>query len=238
MEDMPRTPAGAFFVHWFHFLCFAAEARDKAGEIQAANPDAWPAREALSAILFSALATEAFINELAEAAARDSAEPYSAVPGVSVLADLAVTLSTIEEAQGQIGLKYHMARKILTGAMFDPSRAPFQAFGSLIKLRNDLVHPKHLDRTRPSDRTRPGGYIEPQSSVVRDLQQQGLTNTKGRKPGDPAGGTSWLNEISCSRTATWAHKAARDIIAELLGALPDDCRLSLMAMFRQRLSQM
>jgi len=30
------------------------------------------------------------------------------------------------------------------------------------------------------------------------------------------GGTSWLDEISCSRTATWAHEAARDIIADLI----------------------
>jgi hypothetical protein len=71
---MPKPSTGAFYVHWLELFSIATQARDKANEIQTANPDSWPP-EALSAIMFSALAVEAFINELAEAAARDSYEP-------------------------------------------------------------------------------------------------------------------------------------------------------------------
>jgi hypothetical protein len=166
IEDMPKPSTGAFFIHWFELFCIAVQARDKANEIQTASPDAWPP-EALSAVLFSALAVEAFINELAEAAARDSHEPWmTGLPGVNVLRDLAETLDMIEDAQGDIGLKYHMASKILRGRTFDTNQAPFQDFNALVKLRNELVHPRHRDRTRE------GRYIEPRSPVIRDLHNE------------------------------------------------------------------
>lgn len=229
---MPKSPAGAFFVHWFELFCLATEARDKANEIQAASPDAWPP-EALSAILFSALAAEAFINELAEAAARDANGPWMTdLPGVDLLRDLAETLDMIEDAQGSIGLKYHMASKILSGRTFEASKAPFQDFDTLVKLRNEVVHPRHRDRTRE------GGCVEPASPAIRDLQQRGLTTTRGRKSGDVSGGMSWLNEIECGRTATWACQAAREIITAVLTMLPQDFRLSAINHFRDRLRQM
>jgi len=232
IENMPKSPTGAFFVHWFELYCLAIEARDKANEIQAASPDAWP-HEALSAILFASLAAEAFINEVAEAAARDANGPWMTdLPGVDLLRDLAGTLSAIEDAQGSIGLKYHMASKILSGRTFDASKAPFQEFDTLVKVRNEIVHPRHRDRTRE------GRYIEPTSPAIRDLQQRGLTTTRGRKPGDAAGGISWLNEIECARTATWACQTAREIITAVLTMLPQDFRLTAINHFRDRIRQM
>jgi hypothetical protein len=68
---MPDRPIGGFGPHWPEFMHFAAEARDAAIQVETANAKAWPMRDALSAILFSALAAEAFINELPEAASRD-----------------------------------------------------------------------------------------------------------------------------------------------------------------------
>jgi hypothetical protein len=232
IENMPKSPTGAFFVHWFELFCLATEARDKANEIQTANPDAWP-HEALSAILFSALAVEAFINELPEAAARDANGPWmTGLPGVDLLRDLAETLDMIEDSQGNIGLKYQMASKILTGRTFDSNEAPFQDFNTLVRVRNEVVHPRHRDRTRE------GGYIEPASPAIRDLQQRGFTTTRGRKAGDSSGGMSWLNEIECGRTANWACEAASEIITAVLTMLPQDWRLTAITLFRDRLSQM
>jgi hypothetical protein len=217
---MPNRPVGGFGPHWPEFMHFAAAARDKANEIEAADPRAWPMQDALSAILFSALAAEAFINELPEAASRDAyAIRDLQLLAALVLDDLATTLNAMEEARQEIQLKYHAARRILTGHEFPRGAAPFQDFDQLVKLRNDLVHPRHLDRTTAL------GYTEPASPVVRDLQQRGLTCTRGRRPGDPMGGISWLSEIYCGRTAAWAHKAARDVIAELIRALPRHDRL-------------
>lgn len=228
MLDMSGRRSGAFFMHWFEFLSLASEARDRAKQVTAtASPGTLPSGEALGAILFSALATEAFINELPEAAARDADLPPDVdIPGLQNLADLAATLDLIEEAQGQIDLKYQLASKILTGKTLDPGKAPFQDFANLIKLRNDLVHPRHRDRTRST------GHVEPISKVVRVLQRRGLTTTRGRQPHDPRGGASWLLEIESSGVANWAYAAAREIITALIEMLPDDWRFTIMDMMR------
>ena len=106
MIDLSGSGSGTFFPHWFEFLCLAAQARDRAQQITASG-NGQPTSEALTAILFSALATEALINELPEAAARaDNLHPD--VPGLSTLADLAATLDMTEKAQGQIDLKYQL----------------------------------------------------------------------------------------------------------------------------------
>lgn len=224
------TGRGTFFPHWFEFLCLAAQSRDRAQQA-AANNQGQPTSEALTTILFSALATEALINELSEAAARAD-DLHSDVPGLDTLADLAATLAMIEKAQGQIDLKYQLASKILTGKTFPPGEAPFQNFANLVTLRNELVHPRHRDRTTVA------GHVEPVSKVVRDLQQRGLTTTKGRREGDVPGGMSWLNEIKSSGVAGWAYNAAREIIIALLTMLPDGSGLSTGPLFRDRLKNM
>ena len=228
---MPDRPIGGFGPNWPVFVHLAAEARDAAVQVEEADSRAWPMRDALSAILFSALATEAFINELPEAAFRDAYALRSLqLPAVPILNELATTLGVMVAAREKIQLKYQAARRILTGRAFDRGAAPYQDFDRLIALRNDLVHPRHQDRTTAL------GHTEPASPVVRDLQRRGLTRTRGRRPGDPAGGMSWLGEIYCGRTAAWAHKAACDVIAELIRALPQHDRLWSMTSFRAWLS--
>lgn len=221
------TGRGAFFPHWFEFLCLAAQSRDRAQQA-AADRQGLPTSEALTAILFSALATEALINELPEAAAR-SASLHPDIPGLDALADLAATLDLTEKAQGQIDLKYQMASKILTGKTFPPGEAPFQDFANLITLRNELVHPRHRDRTTVA------GHVEPASRVIRDLQQRGLTTTKGRREGDVPGGMSWLEEIKSGGAASWAYNAAHEVIVALLMMLPEDSGLPTGLLFRDRI---
>jgi hypothetical protein len=228
---MLDRPIGGFGPHWPGFMHFAAEARDAAIQVETADAKAWPMRDALSAILFSALAAGAFINEFPEAASRDAYGIRDLqLPAASVLDDLALTLNAMEQAREGIQPKYDAARKILTGRAFDHGVAPFQDFNDLMKLRNDLVHPRHLDQTTGL------GHTEPASPVVRDLQQRGLTRTRGRRRGDPMGGMSWLSEIYCGRMAAWAHKAACDVIVDLIRALPRHERLWFMTSFRNWLA--
>jgi hypothetical protein len=230
MIDLSGSGAGTFFPHWFEFLRLAAEARDQA-EQRAAHGGNKPANEALTAILFSALACEALVNELPEAAARAS-NLHPSVPSLDVLADLAATLDLTEKAQGQIDLKYQMASKILCGKTFPRGEPPFQDFADLMTLRNELVHPRHRDRTTAA------GHVEPASRVVRNLQQRGMTVTRGRGPDDAPGGTSWLGELKSSGVANWAYRAAREIITALLMMLPDDDGLPTALLFRDRIKDM
>lgn len=225
--DFSGTGAGTFFPHWFEFLCLAADARDRA-RLAAGSGDERQTTEALTAILFSALATEALINELGEMAAR-TVNMQLIVQGLDVVADLATMLDMTEKAQGQIDLKYQLASKVLTGKTFPRGQAPFQDFANLITLRNELVHPRHRDRTTPA------GHVEPVSKVVRDLQQRGLTTSRGRRPGDVPGGISWLEEIKSSGVANWAYDSARQIIIAVLAMLPDDDGLT--PLFKSRIAQ-
>jgi hypothetical protein len=221
------TDSGTFFPHWFEFLCLAAQARDRAQEA-AINGAGQPTSEALTTILFSALATEALINELPEAAAR-ATNLHPDVPGIGILVDLAATLGAAEKAQGRIDSKYHLASEILTGKTFPIGAAPFQDFAGLITLRNELVHPRHRDRTTAA------GHVQPVSKVVRDLQRRGLTTTRGRGPSDVPGGVSWLGEIKSDGVASWAYNAARGIIIALLRMLPENARLPTTTLFRDRI---
>jgi hypothetical protein len=149
-----------------------------------------------------------------------------------MLADLATTLNMVENSRGPIELKYQLAAKALTGKTFNTAQAPFQPFAALMRLRDELVHPRHRDQTTAA------GHVQPVSKIVRDLQQRGLTATKGRQPGDVPGGTSWLNEIMTPGVAAWAYNASRDIIAAVLEILPDDDKLTTNQLFRKRLSQL
>jgi hypothetical protein len=185
-----------------------------------AKRKAWPTVESLTAVEAAALA----------GCPADTRLEVVIEPTGPVLDNLAATLNAMEQAHERIQAKYDAARKILTGRAFDHGTAPFQDFNNLMKLRDGLVHPRHLDRTTAR------GHTEPASSVVRDLQQRGLTRTRGRRRGDPLGGMSWLSEIYCGRTAAWAHKAACDVIVEVIRALPTHKHLWAMTSFRNWLA--
>jgi hypothetical protein len=231
MIDLSGSGLGTFFPHWFEFLCLAAQARDRAQQAAADSGGEQPTSEALTAILFSVLAAEALINELPEAAAR-TVNLHPDVPGLSTMVNLAVRLDEAEQAKTQIDLKYQIVSKILSGKKFPRGEAPFQDFVNLAMLRNELVHPRHRDRTTEA------GHIEPISKVVRGLQQRRLTNTRGRRKGDVPGGVSWLEEIKSSGVASWAYDSAREIITALLIMLPDNSGLPTTLLFRARIKDM
>ncbi len=122
---MPDRPIGGFGPHWPEFTHFAAGARDAAIQVEIADPKAWPMRDALSAILFSALAAEAFINDLPEAASRDAHGIRDLQLTAAPLLDhLAAILNAMEQTHERIQPKYDAARKLLTGRAFDHAAAP------------------------------------------------------------------------------------------------------------------
>ncbi|MEU7939154.1 hypothetical protein [Microbispora bryophytorum] len=224
------TGRGVFFPHWFEFLTLAAQSRDRARETSASSAEGQPVAEALTAILFSALSAEAFINELAEVAERVTDLPQSEAQ-FRTFSDLAETLDMIEKSQGQIDLKYQLASKVLSGKTFRRGESPLQDFSNLIQLRNELVHPRHRDRTTSM------GHVQPAAKIIRDLQQRGLTTTRGRKQGDVPGGMSWLDEVKSAAVAGWAYETARVTITAILEMLPDDKRSPAPILFRDRMEQ-
>jgi len=101
--------------------------------------------------------------ELAEAADRNAAgrPERSLTEADQFLADLATILQQLEDDHAPLGLKYQMASKVLIGKTFESDRAPFQDFMDLIRVRDDLVHPRHRDRTTSA------GHVEPRSRFIK-----------------------------------------------------------------------
>jgi hypothetical protein len=181
---------------------------------------------------FSALGVEAFVNEVGEMAGRGANLPVSGVAAIDQLRDLSATLTEIEASKGPVQLKYQITSKILSGRTFDKGAQPFQDFADLMRLRDDLVHLRHRDRTDAD------GYISPSSAVARMLQQKGLTYSPGGGPTDLPGGMSWLNEIETAGVATWAYRAARSIVFGVGEMLPDDFRAHGIQMMKWQISNL
>jgi hypothetical protein len=201
---------------WAYYLHIAREERDETRRVMAANPQALPA-SSITSIVMSALAVEAFINELGEAADMAQIGRGRITSSALVqLQDLASTLKEVEEDQGSVTLKYQMAYLVLSGGTFPRGGSPFQEFKQLVNLRNLLVHLK------PGDRHSSSGHIEPKQSLIREFQQRGYTRSRGRESGDPLGGMSWLQEIQTVQMADWAYNTARSIIAAVGAVIPED----------------
>jgi hypothetical protein len=218
---VPYSSGGMFVTHWFHYLSMAREAGES-GIIQAAQEGTKRYfAHSLVVIVFAALSVEAFINELAEMSGRDAdlfpdRGRTSYWPSeIQVLADMATAVREVEDSRGRVTEKYERAHEVLSGSALDRGAQPYQDFRDLMKLRDDLVH------LRQRDRTDGHGFVSPESGVVRRLQQLGRTLTQGHRPGDPGGGTSWLNELQTPEIAEWAYNAAVNIITAIGMLLPD-----------------
>jgi hypothetical protein len=222
------TSGRVLATQWPYYLHIAREERDETRTVMAADPQALPA-SSITSIVMSALAVEAFINELAEAAdmAQLGREGITSA-ALDHLQDLANALKEVEDDRGSVTLKYQVAYRILSGRTFPRGSSPFQEFKQLVTLRNLLVH------LRPGDRHSPSGHVEPKEGLIREFQQKGYTRTRGRKACDPLGGTSWLQEIQTIQMADWAYDAARSIIAAVGDAIPTDPpRTAGIEMFKQ-----
>jgi hypothetical protein len=207
-------PGRVLFTHWPLYLTIAREARDKAIVIMSDNPYAVPA-EAIVAILMSALATEAFINELAEWTDMTTETRSSGASAIyDLLRDVANSLAEVETDKGSTALKYQVTAKMLSGSTFPRGQAPFQDFRDLLSLRDLIVH------LRPGDTVGPEGNVSPRARLIRNFQQGGLTRTRGQQPGLDSPGMSWLMEIQTASMAAWAYQAGAGIISALGRMLP------------------
>jgi hypothetical protein len=198
------------WAHATHVWLTAREARDRAVDTVQKNPNSWPT-DSIVAIVLAAASTEAFINELAESVAMDKAR---ADHGLSKqLCAFADVIEEIEESRGSLLLKYLMAAQTLRGSPFDRGVNPFQDFATLITLRNDIMHLKPRD----SDVAIRDGDPIAVPKYILALQQRGLARTPDRNVG-----MSWFNRLQTDAIATWATKAAREIILAVLDFIPDD----------------
>ncbi len=168
-------------------------------------------REAIAAIVFSAMTLEAFINEIGDLATSEMARGPDNPPSIATMGHV---VGEVEEGRGTVQLKYQMAKLVLSGNTYDKGRQPYQDFRMLIDLRNALAHIKRLDIFEVS----PAG-IDPLTQppkVIGQLRSRGLlADVSGvRQP------VSWIEELESLVTARWACTAATEMIHSLIEAIP------------------
>ena len=141
----------------------------------------------------AAAATEAFINELGAC---------YLMTGVRLGATetaCGVVLAEAERSRASTELKYLVASLRLSGAMFDRGGQPFQDFSTLTGIRNDLMHPRPLDRFDDDGVMVPPAY-------VREFERRGIAYERG-----VGVSVSWLNLLETEQVASWACRVAVEI---------------------------
>ncbi len=212
--------------HSGHIWLIACDARDRAIERVKNDPD-HPPSDAIVAIILSAAATEAFINELAEVIAMTRVRLDETLSTeVRAFAD---AIREIEESHGSLQDKYLTAAQTLRGSPFDKGTNPFQDFDTLVKLRNDLMHAKPKDGLEIDAN---GALSTAVPKHITALQQRRLART-------PCQGVniSWFDTLTTEKMATWAPKTAHAIILAVLDLIPDgpfDPALMFKYVFRNR----
>ena len=211
---MVRDSGGVLFTHFFEYLGIAASARDAARAAVKEDPSKWPS-ETIVAILMSALATEAFINELGPLMSLEVKDwDDGLLPQKPLLMNMSALLEEAEKGRAPVTFRYQVAAMALTGRTLPISNNPFQDFNDLLTLRNLLVH------LRPGDMIDEQGNVVPTAKVIKNFQQRGLTHRRPATGQRTRLGMSWLNDLETDRMATWAYATAWGIIAEVVGMLP------------------
>lgn len=202
----------AFWMHSTMLWRIASSARDRAIAAVRENPEANPS-DATIALVFSAMAAEGFINELATyCAAAASHEYVRSTKGPTVHQELGTTIAEIEKSKGSSLLKYLMASKILSGTMLDKGANPYQDLQDLFALRNEIVHLKLIDQA--------GKQVDKQMTfempkLVRTFQGRGLALNS-----PPDIGASWFAALQTDRMAIWSCAASLNAICAILDMMP------------------
>jgi len=164
--------------------------------------------DALVAIVFAALAVEAFVNEFGELVADEFYWDSRVTPDLSGLAH---AFSALETERGSLELKLHVVRIALQGSPWSPGEGSFQELTLLLRLRNALVHLKLDVRTGDTESPDAG----PPPSLLTHLRSKGIL----AQDQDPKAAT-WTLPVSTRAAARWACNVAARIIEDTIRLVP------------------
>ena len=176
----------------------AADAAKRASEVKVANTDAITS-DTVSAIIISATATEAFINELSHMLITMDMLGRITIPTIPVdWKGIGEFLEQLEEAHAPVVAKYLLSSILLPKNSLRKGEQPYQDFNMLIDMRNDFVHP----------RSQTG---EPK--YFKKFVDKGWVYNKKT---DKIKLVGWMNQLRTPQIARWACRAAHDIIYNLV----------------------
>jgi hypothetical protein len=173
----------------------------------ASDDRAFDQLDALVAVVFSAAALEAFINEVASCAdlRRGAPEPH-------VVGDFADLARLLEESRASPASKFRLASIVFgEGRGYPSGEHLWEEFLLLLSARDALVHLKddvvHIDTG--------SGALLPPRKVVQQLQRRKLTPQL--PDGSGASLTIWLSTPAVAR---WACNTATSMVRAVLEMLP------------------
>lgn len=162
-------------------------------------------RDAVVAVVFSAAALEAFVNEvggIAEGLIQrfvthdpDSVKQYAAL------------WKEVERLQKSIAFEYLLASTAFSGQPYDKGTGPYQDFELLIKLRNALVH------FEPDHGELPSGPPK----IIKSLLSRNIL----AEPQQGENGQSWITLIMTRAVARWACNTSANLVESVLDLVPE-----------------
>jgi hypothetical protein len=155
------------------------------------------------AILFSAFALEAWVNDLLDNVQCE--DPYWSPPETKTLAAFA---DQLEGRGSSIELRIQLIAAGLTGKAMDAGRQPYQDFALLIRIRNMLVHAKPEHFESDSSQNEP-------HAILRKLEERGVFEL------ERAGVVNLLHgTLTIPAVGRWAYGAAIRMVEALGEMLP------------------
>ena len=178
---------------------------------KAAKSKAKKSDNSIVAIMFSASAMEAFINESAGLARMiPTSDRQKIVEGY------AAVMAELEDRKESLLVKYHMALLVFSGATWNEGDQVFQDFKLLVTIRNAIVHMKTDKWETPVSMLKPDPEraIEQHPKFIKTLVQKKIIDP-------PIKSQSWLELLKDQRVAQWACLVSSRITTDFVKSVPD-----------------
>ena len=165
---------------------------------------------ALDAILYSAVAVEGFPNDFVKHIERVVGGEKESLP--SSLQAIYNILPDLEEARVQLRTKYKIMHYLLAGTTPDPGKQPWQDFEFLLKLRNEMVHPKCGD----IENVVPPKYPKKSHDLIAGLRARNISHFHAQD----VVSWPWTKHLENQKAAAWAVRTACSVIKAICDSVP------------------
>lgn len=207
-NDKKVFPVRSYAAGHLFFLAKSAYERTKGGK-SAREPGK---SDAIVAIIFSASALEAFINELPEMASADV--EHLGIKQPELVKSFATIMNEIEDSRGSTRLKFLQAYLILSGGKtYDINKKPFQDFSNLFKLRDSFLHLKPQGEYITNSKNEFIRVSTPKS--ISGLPKNILAKFETKVV------ANWISVVSTQAAAKWACDTASEMAYTILRVIPD-----------------
>lgn len=172
----------------------------------------------ITAVIFAALAAEAYINEAGALAVMRAATSPRVTP--SSVGQWGKQWEEAENDRLSAEAKFNIAAEVFTGRPYAMGQNPYQPFALLMKVRDAIAHLKSLDHVPITADGRMQEMPDGRFRIVRhpildQLRSQNVTDPELLDTGNP-----WLDHVSTPAAAQWACEVTSAMVRSFVDVLP------------------